>query len=41
MKDHKFPYEWNLSDGYPAKGIKYHGKKVFTCFSMARVETNA
>lgn len=31
--NHKFPYEWNLSDGYPAKGIDYHGKKVFSCFA--------
>ena len=30
---HKFPYEWKLSDGYPAKGIDYHGKKVFSCFA--------
>lgn len=29
---HKFPYKWNLSDGYPAKGIKYHGLKVFGTF---------
>jgi len=29
---HKFPYRWNLSDGYPAKGIEYHGKKVFGTF---------
>jgi len=33
MTKHKFPYDWKLSDGYPAKGIKYHGKKVFSCFS--------
>ena len=31
--NHKFPYEWKLSDGYPAKGIDYHGKKVFSCFA--------
>ena len=31
--NHKFPYEWKLSDGYPAKGIEYHGKKVFSCFA--------
>jgi DNA (cytosine-5)-methyltransferase 1 len=30
---HKFPYKWNLADGYPAKGIEYHGKKVFSCFA--------
>lgn len=29
---HKFPYKWNLSDGYPAKGIKAHGLKVFGTF---------
>jgi DNA (cytosine-5)-methyltransferase 1 len=31
--NHKFPYEWKLSDGYPAKSIDYHGKKVFSCFA--------
>lgn len=30
---HKFPYKWNLSDGYPAQGIIHHYKKVFTTFS--------
>jgi DNA (cytosine-5)-methyltransferase 1 len=30
---HKFPYEWHLKDGYPAKGIKKHGLKVFSCFA--------
>lgn len=30
---HKFPYKWYLKDGYPAKGIEYHGSKVFSCFS--------
>lgn len=29
---HKFPYRWRLKDGYPAKGIEYHGKKVFGTF---------
>lgn len=29
---HKFPYKWNLADGYPAKGIEYHGMKVFGTF---------
>ncbi len=29
---HKFPYRWNLADGYPAKGIDYHGAKVFGTF---------
>ena len=33
MTKHKFSYNWNLSDGYPAKGIEYHGSKVFSCFS--------
>lgn len=31
-KEHLFPYKWNLSDGYPAKGINYHGLKVFGTF---------
>lgn len=30
--EHLFPYEWMLSDGYPAKGIKHHGCKVFGTF---------
>lgn len=29
---HKFPYKWYLADGYPAKGIEYHGMKVFGTF---------
>jgi DNA (cytosine-5)-methyltransferase 1 len=29
---HKFPYDWNLKDGYPAKGIEMHGLKVFGTF---------
>jgi len=29
---HKFPYEWNLKNGYPAKGIESHGLKVFGTF---------
>ncbi len=33
MSDHKFPYEWKLSDGYPAQGVEHHGTKVFTTFS--------
>lgn len=32
-REHKFSYEWKISDGYPAKGIEYHGKKVFSCFA--------
>jgi len=30
---HLFPYEWYLKDGYPAKGIEKHNKKVFSCFA--------
>lgn len=33
MIGHKFPYKWNLSDGYPAKGIKNHGTTVMTTFA--------
>ncbi len=29
---YKFPYKWNLADGYPAKGIKANGCKVFGTF---------
>ena len=29
---HKFPYKWYLKDGYPAKGITKHSKKVFGTF---------
>lgn len=32
MSGHKFPYKWNLSDGYPAKGIKPNGLNVFGTF---------
>lgn len=32
MSAHRFPYLWRLSDGYPAKGIKPHGCKVFGTF---------
>jgi DNA (cytosine-5)-methyltransferase 1 len=32
MSGHKFPYRWNLADGYPAKGIDHHGLKVFGTF---------
>jgi len=28
----KFPYEWNLSDGYPAKSIESNGLNVFGTF---------
>ena len=30
---HRFPYEWKLSDGFPAKGIESHKSKVFSCFA--------
>lgn len=33
INSHLFPYEWNLKDDYPAKGIKKHNKKVFSCFA--------
>lgn len=29
---HLFPYKWNLSDGYPAKGINPNGRNVFGTF---------
>ena len=29
---HRFPYKWNLKDGYPAKGIEPNGLKVFGTF---------
>ena len=32
MAEHRFPYIWNISDGYPAKGIEAHGKTVFGTF---------
>jgi len=32
MNKHKFPYKWHLTDGYPAKGIEYHGHSVFGTF---------
>lgn len=32
MSEHKFPYRWNLVDGYPAKGINPNGCKVFGTF---------
>lgn len=31
-KKHRFPYAWRISDGYPAKGIEAHNKKVFGTF---------
>lgn len=31
--NHKFPYKWDLADGYPAKGIDYHGSTVMTTFA--------
>ena len=30
---HRFPYRWRLSDGFPAEGMRYHGRKVLSCFS--------
>tara|TARA_R110000751_G_scaffold273369_1_gene374093 strand:+ start:106 stop:1221 length:1116 start_codon:yes stop_codon:yes gene_type:complete len=33
ITDYKFPYEWKLSDGYPAAGITQHNKTVFSCFA--------
>ena len=32
MSDHRFPYEWRMSDGYPAKGIENHGCTAFGAF---------
>lgn len=32
MSEHRFPYRWNLEDGYPAKGISPNGCKVFGTF---------
>lgn len=32
QKKHKFPYRWNISDGYPAKGIELHGLNAFGTF---------
>jgi len=32
FNDHRFPYKWNLADGYPAKGIESNGLKVFGTF---------
>lgn len=29
----KFDYSWNMKDGYPKKGIPYHGTKVMTTFA--------
>lgn len=29
---HRFPYKWNMADGYPSKGIEAHGKRVFGTF---------
>jgi len=33
LKDHKFPYKWLISGGYPAKSIEYHGMTVMTTFA--------
>ena len=32
MSKHTFPYKWYLKDGYPAKGMTKHNKKVFGTF---------
>jgi DNA (cytosine-5)-methyltransferase 1 len=32
FNDYRFPYKWNLTDGYPAKGIEPNGLKVFGTF---------
>lgn len=32
MSNAMFPYRWYLKDGYPAKGVKRHGLKVFGTF---------
>lgn len=32
MREHRFPYQWNLTDGYPAQDIEHHGKRVFGTF---------
>lgn len=32
MPEILIPYKWRLSDGYPAKWIKYHGAKAFGTF---------
>ena len=37
MQEHKFPYKWNLSDGYPAKGIKPNACKVFGTFIWLQI----
>lgn len=29
----QFPYQWRLSDKYPAKGIKKHNSNVFSMFA--------
>lgn len=29
----KFPYQWRIADGYPAKGVRKHGSKVFSMFA--------
>jgi DNA (cytosine-5)-methyltransferase 1 len=32
LTKHKFPYNWNLADGYPAKGIEPNNLNVFGTF---------
>lgn len=34
---HRFPYIWNMADGYPAKGIEHHQKTVFGTFTCGGV----
>ena len=29
---HRFPFRWNIADGYPAKGIEAHNSTVFGTF---------
>ena len=31
-KEHRFPYEWRMSDGYPAVGVENHQSTVFGTF---------
>lgn len=30
--EHRFPYRWQLADGFPAKGVKPNGRTVFGTF---------
>lgn len=31
-QNHRFPFEWRIADGYPAKGMERHGCRVFGTF---------